>query len=439
VVRCALDGERAAVISLALAPEHRGRGLGRRVIELATAAAFERWDVERVLAHTRPENVASQRAFAAAGYTPAGETVHAGVALVSFERLRGEGAGLLFRCDGSAGIGWGHVMRCLSLAAGLRAAGARCTFLMRDSPAALAERIRAGGHDLHRLPGDDDAAATIATLRDVGAGTLVLDSYALGREYLERVHAASGVSRIVIDDLADRALACDVVLNASPGGAASEYARWQARTLLLGPQYALLRPEFRPGARPAPARDEGEPLVLVTLGASELGARAVELAGALDACDRPLRIALLVGGSALSAARDLAASARHAVEVHHEVRDVAALLARTTLAVSAAGTTCYELAACGVPALLLVAAENQGRVARAWHEHGAFTLVGRLDDVAASELVRHVASALDDRAGRAASATRARALVDVDGARRAAAALLGRTALRDPAAARPRG
>jgi spore coat polysaccharide biosynthesis predicted glycosyltransferase SpsG len=164
--------------------------------------------------------------------------------------------------------------------------------------------------------------------------------------------------------------------------------------------------------------------VLVTLGGSVLGLRAVELARAIDACERPLRLALLVGGSAADAARDFAAAARHPVEVHSDVPAIAALLARTSLAVSAAGTTCHELAACGVPALLLVAAENQRRGAYAWHARGVFTLLGDLAAVAPDELARRVRAALDDPEGLAASSARGRALVDGDGARRAAAALL---------------
>ena len=57
-----------AEISIYLRPGISGRGIGRHAIALAVPLARERWGVARVEATIREENVASQRAFAAAGF-----------------------------------------------------------------------------------------------------------------------------------------------------------------------------------------------------------------------------------------------------------------------------------------------------------------------------------------------------------------------------------
>jgi spore coat polysaccharide biosynthesis predicted glycosyltransferase SpsG len=102
--------------------------------------------------------------------------------------------------------------------------------------------------------------------------------------------------------------------------------------------------------------------------------------------------------------------------------------------VSAAGTTCLELAASGVPALLLVAAANQATGAAHWHRSGAFELLGALGDVPPARAAARLAALLDDPARLAAMASRAQALVPGAGAARTAAALIDAFALHDAAA-----
>ena len=57
-----------AELSITIAPGARGRGLARPAIELAVEHARREWGVTRVTARIRPENTASLRAFAAAGF-----------------------------------------------------------------------------------------------------------------------------------------------------------------------------------------------------------------------------------------------------------------------------------------------------------------------------------------------------------------------------------
>ena len=61
-----------AELSIALAPEARGRGLGRRAIELGTTEAREALGVQSVKARVRADNESSLRAFRATGYEDAG-------------------------------------------------------------------------------------------------------------------------------------------------------------------------------------------------------------------------------------------------------------------------------------------------------------------------------------------------------------------------------
>ncbi len=231
---------------------------------------------------------------------------------------------------------------------------------------------------------------------------------------------------MVIDDLANRTMRCDVLLNASPGAKQLDYSSWECPTRLLGPEYALLREDFWPGRLPTPDRDPREPLLLVTLGGSRLIGPALEIARAIDALHRPLRIALLLGPSHAGDPdpKEFAASAQHEVELHIAVDSTAPLLARTSLAISAAGTTPFELAASGVPALLLIVADNQRPGGRAWNDVGVFEVLGDLASVSPIEVGRRAAAALEHPALLLERHAPASGLVDGGGALRAAESLL---------------
>ena len=79
-----------AVISLAVSADHRGRGLGRRLIRSITDAALARADVRVAVAYTRPTNTASRRAFAHDGYREIGAVDMGGVEMFRFEKRRAD-------------------------------------------------------------------------------------------------------------------------------------------------------------------------------------------------------------------------------------------------------------------------------------------------------------------------------------------------------------
>jgi UDP-2,4-diacetamido-2,4,6-trideoxy-beta-L-altropyranose hydrolase len=271
----------------------------------------------------------------------------------------------------------------------------------------------------------DEPAVIAAQIVRLGADALVLDSYALGGPFLAAVQQRVACARIVVDDLGDRLLPCDVLLNGNPFAAAIDYRATGARRLLLGPRWALLRPDLLPGRRPPRGRPGPRPHVLVTLGGSRLGAEALALAQAIVEAAAPCRVTLLLGdGDDAGPARAWAGAALQPVQVVQGAPSVAALLSATDLAVAGAGTTCLELAACGVPALLLVVADNQRRSAAAWHGRAGFEVLGDVGRVAADAVAARVAALLADPDERARRAEPGPRLVDGAGAVRAAEVVL---------------
>lgn len=337
---------------------------------------------------------------------------------------------VLLAADGGADIGLGHLGRALALAAALEAEGAWAGVA---APAAGPFRVRVDALGKTAVAIDGwpawDAAALdrlVAAARSTGATTVVVDSYRADDAALERLRAA-GLTLVVFDDLAATPSPAHVVIDPAPAAAdVARRSRHGDTRFLLGPAYAPLRREFWTPSLRTPR--EPVAVVLLTLGGGEVPGLTGPLLAALDAAPGAFRVDALVGPFADPApVAAIAARSRRAVAVHHDPRDLRALLLGADLAVSAAGQTLFELAWAGCPAVAIAVADNQranlagfaarGTV-RAVPEPGAPDLAGRL-----AEALRAL---LADAEARRAMAAAGQRLVDGRGARRLAAASLGR-------------
>lgn len=347
------------------------------------------------------------------------------------------------RADASAAIGSGHVMRCLCLADALRDRGAQVLFISHDLPAPLAAQVSARGHGLASLPApgvpgenapqqawpparqNEDALATLACLQGGAVDWLVADHYGLDRHWESRMRTAA--SRILaIDDLA-REHDCDVLLDQ---GFHPDPARRYADRLnpaamrLLGPDYALLRPEFAKARAQVVPREGQVRRLLVFMGGMDAGNATGLVLQAVALLRRPeLLLDVVIGASHPAAAAIQAfCAARPGATCHVQAPDMAALLARADLAVGAGGGATWERCALGVPALVLVLAENQRDLLASGARRG-FVYVP--DDAVpdAPTLAMHLGALLASSGLRNHLSHRAFEMVDGKGVQRVAAVL----------------
>src|SRR5262249_18815445 len=145
-------------------------------------------------------------------------------------------------------IGGGHIARCLALADELAERGHGCVFAVSAETAATMPSLAASGHDIEALSAGTTAdlePSLLAASWPQGCALLVVHHY--GRDARFESACCPWAERIlVIDDLADRPHDCDLLLDSTLGRAPADYASLCPKTcrMLLGPAYALLRPEF---------------------------------------------------------------------------------------------------------------------------------------------------------------------------------------------------
>jgi UDP-2,4-diacetamido-2,4,6-trideoxy-beta-L-altropyranose hydrolase len=320
---------------------------------------------------------------------------------------------VVFRVDASLSIGSGHLMRCLTLASALAVAGARCVFISRSHPGNLHELVRSRGFQVIELAADDsrletgddfgapthahwlgcdwqaDARQTRAVLDQLQSDWLVTDHYALDARW-ETELAGSYTKLLVIDDLADRPHACDVLLDQNLGRMAADYVQLvPARCkVLVGPEFALLRPEFAALRSESLARPrDAIRKLLITMGGVDQPNATGTVLTTLKECYLPdeCQISVVMGRHApwLEQIQAMARQMPWRTEVLINIDDMGRRMVESDLAIGAAGSTSWERCCLGLPSLIVVLAENQWPGARALDTAQAVRTVGEPDDISA--------------------------------------------------------
>jgi UDP-2,4-diacetamido-2,4,6-trideoxy-beta-L-altropyranose hydrolase len=326
---------------------------------------------------------------------------------------------VLLRCDGGPGIGVGHLMRCRSLAAAFAALGWRHWFAVsRETAALFAERAT-----IIVPSGVVGARAVAEAVAANKVDCLVVDHYGLDAKFETAARGKAPIV-LVIDDLADRPHDCDLLVDPNPERVAADYAGRTGSTtrLLLGPQYALLRPEFaeRRPLRARSPRRQAERLLIMLGGADphNISQRLLKTLPQLGGA--PLKTVLVVGPANPHREALAALAPAPGIEVAVDPPDLAGLMLDADLAITTGSTSFWELACLGVPALIIVIADNQRAVARAAENAGAALVLGESDHLDPRSLAAAVAALAADPQRRQRMRQAGRNLVDGRGADRVA-------------------
>jgi UDP-2,4-diacetamido-2,4,6-trideoxy-beta-L-altropyranose hydrolase len=254
-------------------------------------------------------------------------------------------------------------------------------------PATLQKTINETGchHQRIDLPtgSTEDSAFTADYVSQGCFDWTVLDGYLFDDAYQRRV-GQSSTRLMVVDDFGHASHQyADLILNQNAYADRSRYSQLKSTDILCGLQHTLLRREFNSSLLEQPGRKNARfniKRVLVTFGGSDVNdwtqatlRTLLELKLATDS----RTVADVVIGANYSQEKELAQFCRGAgmnVFIHRNVDRMDALMNQADIAITAGGSTCYELARSGVPAIAIATAENQNPVVAALEQRG--TLIG---------------------------------------------------------------
>ncbi|KRS22780.1 FlaR protein (FlaR) [Alishewanella sp. WH16-1] len=291
---------------------------------------------------------------------------------------------VLFRVDASVTIGSGHIMRCLTLAKALLKHGAICHFACRNNKGHLLDLLQQAGFKTLSLPAElyceeDDALATLGLITEPYQ-LLVIDHYQLGQRYGKLLRQRCQ-KIMVIDDLANRPLECDLLLdqNLLPDMDSRYRSLVPAGCQqLLGPRYALLREEFyQPHCQRVPNH------LLVSFGGSdEQNLTSLAIAAIASLKSLPVTADIVIGlNNPWQASIKQQCARLSNVQLHIQTDAMAVLMQKAQLMIGAGGATHWERCVTGLPALVVTVAENQLATTRYLDKLGACVWLGSPADI----------------------------------------------------------
>lgn len=303
-----------------------------------------------------------------------------------------------FRVDASIEIGTGHLMRCLSLSAELNKRGINTYFISRDISEELAQKIAKSGIYLIKLETKDfinknidflgkysswlkvsqeqDARETIEAIGKAACDWMVVDHYAIDNVW-HRILRPHVKSIFVIDDLIDKSLECDLILNQNflPSDINLYFEKNITDSIeLIGPKYALLREEFYSLHHQAKLKQFDKiKTVLISLGGVDRHNINLNIARVLSALQIEHIFFRFVVGSLYPYKTELKDYCHEHKFIYCEnVNNMAELMLLSDMAIGACGSSTWERCCLGLPTIPLILENNQKQVMQSGQIAGIF-------------------------------------------------------------------
>jgi len=295
-----------------------------------------------------------------------------------------------FRVDSSNAIGYGHLMRCLTLATELKKNSIESCFISANLDFNSQSKIIEMGHESHILPYfknqafdiKEDAKETKLMLERMNVEWLIVDHYAIDI-YWESELKETCKHIMVIDDLANRSHHCEVLLDQNLGKKESHYKHLVPNSckILTGLSYALIRDEF------LEIRDESLKHrkngflknILISLGGSDPDNFSSKVLEKLFSCnlsrDKNITVIMNSNSQYLDEIKSQLKQMPHKSHLFIDVNNMGNILKNQDIVIGAVGVSAWERCCLGIPSISLVIASNQKPGAKALHLSGASIVI----------------------------------------------------------------
>jgi len=327
-----------------------------------------------------------------------------------------------FRVNGGQKIGMGHVERCFALAKVVKKKNRRIFFICKKDKY-IRYKVKENGFRLVELNGNislkEDLKETISFLKDKKIDILVTNSYGINQSYLRNIKKRTSVLLVSIDDLAKFSFPSDIVINQNVYAEELNYNSLTGRTkFLLGPEYTLLRKEF---TKLSPRKiNRKVKNVLLTFGGTDLLNLTPRILGNLDRIEEKFETTVIIGPffSNIEEIEKVSQKISKKINLVYNSSQISKWILKSDITISGGGTTLYELAATGTPAISFCLANNQKRNIKAMAERGVVIGIVQPDKINGRLFCQKVKQLLGNYRLRKKMSTLGQELVDGNGAYR---------------------
>ncbi|OAA92756.1 UDP-2,4-diacetamido-2,4,6-trideoxy-beta-L-altropyranose hydrolase [Clostridium coskatii] len=301
-------------------------------------------------------------------------------------------ATIAIRADGGSQIGMGHIMRTLVLAKELAKTNDVFYLCRIDKPLSGRysygiEKVKNEGFKVITI----DENNVLGELERIQCDCLITDSYDVDERYFTKTKELFKKTGY-FDDMNLYHFDVDFIINQNINAEYLNYNTDKRTILFLGPGFALLRDEFRKSK--IKKVNEVVKDILITLGGSDFNNYTAKILQLIKELRYNFHV---VVGPSFKYIDELSnyEKMNSNIKLHFNT-NMKALMDRCDIAISACGSTLYELAACGVPALGLIIAENQKEIAKKMEQEKLIINLGPIDKLNKEKLVNTVEELCSD-------------------------------------------
>ena len=296
---------------------------------------------------------------------------------------------IFIRVDSSTKIGYGHLIRCLALADTLKKSF-KINFICTNLNGNLISQICKKKFEVfrfntksQRINVKKDAEKTISIIKKYRnkKSLLILDSYILSQEWENRVKPY--VKRlIVIDDLMDRKHSCDLIIDQNLHTQMNSlYINSVPKNCvkLLGPDYAILRNQFIAQRKYAKIRSLPIKNILVSFGGTDNENHTLHALTSLKKLNSDVNVNV-VTGTANIGKKIIKNFCKKNFNYNYfeQVENMAKLMQVADLCIGSSGTTTWERCCIGLPAIVIVASNDQKDIASAVSKNKCIINLGKI-------------------------------------------------------------
>jgi UDP-2,4-diacetamido-2,4,6-trideoxy-beta-L-altropyranose hydrolase len=339
----------------------------------------------------------------------------------------------LIRCEYSETIGLGHLMRCLALARELNNYGYTACVLSADGqPKVRSKDIEFidQWYTTDQVLGSlEDASNLVLLAENIGASLIVLDFYNINEDY-QLILREAELHWMQFDGLANHPFWADWVVSMSPAASIDKYSplRRKAGThFLLGPEYAILRPEFIACRDKEKKIDDVNQLLLTFGGGDDFGMiqYCLDAINKLDWCGDIYVVVGQANPNIDKIVSWISLFGKDRVRLSVDEPDMAKVMSEADMAIISGGMTTFEAAVIGVPTLMLHFADNQQVNVEAWEQFGVTINLGSSNELTEKLFCQQFMDLIKDRCKRKAMSQRSMEIVDGLGVKNLVKQLLG--------------
>lgn len=290
---------------------------------------------------------------------------------------------IYIRADMNEIIATGHIMRCLSIADAAKEMGKETIFIIADEKPA--EILRSRGYEpmiLHTKWNNMEAEldVLISLIQKEGIARLLVDSYQVTREYLEKLEEYTEV--FYLDDLDAFEYPVRNVICYANYYKKLSYVNYKEKTnFYLGTSYMPVRKVFQ-NCQPKEIKENIENIMILSGGSDNY--HMIENITELFKHNEEVQLDIICGAfyPDFEGLKQKFTSYDN-LHFYQNVSNLNEFMEKADLAISAGGTTLYELSAKGTPAISYAFADNQLKNVEQFDEDGLIPYAGdvRVDDV----------------------------------------------------------